>query len=67
MPLQRDQLVMSSLMKSITFWPTILGRRQPSARDTDRAVEDAIEMFLSFYATPPAPRAASKRAKTGRS
>jgi hypothetical protein len=53
--------VMSSLMKSITFWPTIVGRRQPSARETDRAVEDAIEMFLSFYATAQTPPPASKR------
>ena len=63
---QRLGRVMSSLMKSITFWPTILGRRQPSEQETDRAVEDAIEMFLSFHAAPEAAPRTPKHAKKAR-
>ncbi|MCJ0764124.1 TetR/AcrR family transcriptional regulator [Variovorax terrae] len=41
--------VMSSMMKSIIFWPTVLGRGTPSHKQTDAAMSDAIEMFLQFY------------------
>lgn len=41
--------VMSSMMKSVIFWPTVLGRGTPSHRETDAAMADAIAMFLQFY------------------
>lgn len=44
---------LSAMLKSIIFWPAILGRVAMTRKETDRAVSDAIDMFLAFYAVKP--------------
>jgi len=55
--------VISSLMKSIVFWPAVLGRRLPPQRETEQAIEDAIGMFLNYYALPEQARHPASRSR----
>ncbi|MBA4326639.1 MAG: TetR family transcriptional regulator [Polaromonas sp.] len=43
--------LMGALMKSIIFWPTVLGRSNPADPGVKKQVAEAIDMFLGRYAT----------------
>ena len=39
-----------SLIKGIVVWPPVFGRRLGSRREIDDSVEEAVDMFLCYYA-----------------
>lgn len=39
----------SSLIKGAAVWPVVFEQRALSARETNAAIEEAIEMFLAYY------------------
>ena len=41
--------LMGAMLKSVIFWPALLGRGKPSAPSTRKTVAEAIDMFLSHY------------------
>lgn len=41
-----------AMMKSIIFWPTVLGRGTPSDPGLDEMCAAAVDMFLSYHASP---------------
>jgi len=42
--------LMSAMMKSVIFWPALLGRVDPAAT---RSLTEAIDMFLAYYQSQP--------------
>ncbi len=43
--------MMGSMMKAIIFWPTVLGRGSPADPGVTRALAEAVDMFLGYYAS----------------
>lgn len=41
--------LMGAMLKSVIFWPALLGRGRPSAPSTRKTISEAIDMFLSHY------------------
>jgi len=44
--------MMGSLMRSLLFWPALIGRRLRRGAAAEADVDEAIDMFLSYYASP---------------
>lgn len=49
---QRLAHVCGALIKSILFWPTLIGRRDPETQPLHDEVSEAVDMFLAYYAVP---------------
>jgi TetR/AcrR family transcriptional regulator of autoinduction and epiphytic fitness len=43
----------ASLIKGAAVWPVVFGRGSIKSREIETAIEEAIEMFLSYYAPRP--------------
>jgi len=47
----RASHLFASLMRGIMFWPALLGRHHFESRNLNAAIDEAIDVFLAYYAT----------------
>jgi hypothetical protein len=46
----------ATLMRGIIVWPALLGRSDVTGARQAAAIDEAIDMFLTYYAAAPKPR-----------